>query len=121
MQSEYILLACTTISLATSAVIWWWLRSALRQVLVQLCDKPGSLEFWSRYTLLMLLIAPLVVTITFMPSPLQDTTEVARRIMLTTLLGHFVSFGLVGRSLFKAVNEKVAQAMSTISNHLSKE
>jgi hypothetical protein len=84
--------------------MWWWLRDALRQILNQLCPRPGSTEFWSRYLRLMLLIAPLAVTLIFSPHPQQDSTEVLRRIILVILLGHFVSFGLVGRSLFKAVN-----------------
>jgi hypothetical protein len=32
-------------------------------MLSQRCDRPGSTNFWSRYTLLMLLIAPLVVVV----------------------------------------------------------
>jgi hypothetical protein len=44
-----------------------------------------------------------------------------RRIILAILLGHFVAFGLVGRSLFKAVNEKVAQERLIVNANSSKE
>jgi hypothetical protein len=69
----------------------------------------------------MLLIAPLVVAIFFIPDTLQNTTLVVRRIILAILLGHFVAFGLVGRSLFKAVNEKVAQERLIVNANSSKE
>ena len=121
MHSEYILITSMAGSIATSALIWWWLQGALREMLNVLCDKPGSTEFWSRYTRLMLLIAPLVVAVIFTPDSQQDTTQAVRRIILAILLGHFIAFGLVGRSLFKAVNAKVTQERPIVNANPSKE
>jgi hypothetical protein len=115
MNSEYVLVISMAGSITTSAVIWWWLQGALREILNQLCASPGSMDFWSRYMFLMLLIAPLMVVIIFIPDAMQTTTEVVRRIILTILLGHFVSFGLVGRSLFKAINRNAEQEKSFVS------
>lgn len=109
MNNEFVLLIGMGGSIATGTLMWWWLRGALREMLNQLCDKPGSTNFWSRYTLLMLLIAPLAVVVFFSPDNLQDTAQVLRRIILSILFGHFATFALVGRSLFKAVREGVAQ------------
>lgn len=109
MNKELVLLISMGGSIATGALMWWWLRGALREMLNQLCDKPGSTNFWSRYTLLMLLIAPLAVVVFFNPDNLQDTAQVLRRIILAILFGHIVTFALVGRSLFKAVREGMAQ------------
>ncbi len=121
MNSEMVLMISIAGSITTSAVIWWWLRDALREMLGLLCDKPGSSNFWSRYTLLMLLIAPLSVTIILSPDYLHDTTQVVRRIILAILLSHFATFALVGRSLFKAVNKKAVQEKSAVSANIPKE
>ncbi len=107
MNSEYVLMISIAGSITMSALMGWWLHGALREMLNQLCDKPGSTDFWLRYTLLMLLIAPLAVTVIFSPDPLQNTTQVARRIMLAILLGHLTAFALVGRSLFKTVRQRM--------------
>lgn len=74
MNSEYVLMISIAGSITMSALMGWWLHGALREMLNQLCDKPGSTDFWLRYTLLMLLIAPLAVTVIFSPDPLQNTT-----------------------------------------------
>lgn len=109
MNKELVLLISMGGSIATGVLMWWWLRGALREMLDQLCKKPGSTNFWARYTLLMLLIAPLMVAVFFSPTNIQDTTQVLRRIILAILFGHFATFALVGRSLFKAVREGMAQ------------
>jgi hypothetical protein len=109
MNKELVLLISMGGSIATGALMWWWLRGALREMLNQLCEKPGSTNFWARYTLLMLMIAPLMVVVFFSPINLQDTAQVLRRMILAILFGHFVTFALVGRSLFKAVREGMAQ------------
>lgn len=107
MKSEYVLMISIIGSIATSALMWWWLHGSLREMLSQLCDKPGSSDFWTRYTLLMLLIAPLIMTIIFIPDHIQNITQIARRIILAILFGHFIAFALVGRSLFKAVRREM--------------
>lgn len=105
MSSEIILLAGVVGSVLTSAGLWWWLRAALRNMLSQLCDRQGTGEFWSRYTLLMLVIAPLAIVVFFVPLETYSTVLALRRILLAILLGHFLAFALVGRSLFKAVRQ----------------
>ena len=104
MNSVWVLLIGMTASVVTGTLMWWWVRDAMREMLNQLCDKPGSTTFWSRYTLLMLLIAPLAVVVFFAPEYVADATQVLRRVILAILLGHFFAFALVGRSLFKAVS-----------------
>lgn len=103
MNSEIVLLIGVTGSVITSGALWWWLRGALREMLAQLCDRPGTTDFWSRYTLLMLVIAPLAIVVFFVPPETDSAVLVLRRILLAILLGHFFAFALVGRSLFKAV------------------
>lgn len=104
MYSETVLLIGIAGSIFTSSVMWLWLKEPLREVITQLCDKPGSSDFWSRYTLLMLLIAPLAIVIFFSPDHVVSTVEALRRVFLAILLGHFAAFALVGRSLFNATH-----------------
>lgn len=121
MNKELVLLISMGGSIATGILMWWWLRRALREMLDQLCEKPGSTDFWARYTLLMLLIAPLMVAVFFSPIHLQDTTQVVRRIILAILFGHFAAFALVGRSLFKAVRQGMAREKNLANAGSSRE
>lgn len=107
MSSEAILFLSIFTSLFTSAVLWWWLKSSLRNLLGQLCHRGGDTEFWARYTLLMLLIAPLAVVVWFAPDHAQTLQHMLRHLLLTVLLSHFFAFTLVGRALFRAVNQSI--------------
>lgn len=102
MQSETALFIGIAGSILTSSIMWLWLRAPLRELIIQLCDHPGSSDFWSRYTLLMLLTAPLAIVIFFSPDHVVSAVDAIRRILLAILLGHFAAFALVGRSLFNA-------------------
>lgn len=104
MHSETVLFIGITGSILTSSIMWMWLKEPLREVIAQLCDQPGTPDFWSRYTLLMLLTAPLAIVIFFSPDHIVSTVDALRRILLAILSGHFAAFALVGRSLFNAAN-----------------
>ena len=107
MSNETALIVSIAGSVLTSGILWWWLNTALGEMLKQLCDRPGSTDFWSRYTLLMLVIAPLTIAVFFSPDITCYTTNALQRILFTILLGQFIAFALVGHSLFKAVNRKL--------------
>ena len=110
MSVETLLLLGIVGSLSMSASLWLWLRRPLWQLLEQLCDRPGSTDFWARYMLAMLVLAPLVVTLFFMPIRMTDSLTFLRRELLALLIGQFAAFALVGRSLFKAIREEVKRA-----------
>lgn len=104
MSSESIFVLSILSSLLTSLLLWWWLKGALHGLLRQLCHRGGDTDFWARYTLLMLVIAPLTIVVLYAPNYPQGVTEALRHLMLSVLLSHFLSFALVGRTLYKAVN-----------------
>jgi hypothetical protein len=107
MSNQSALLFSMAGSLLSSGILWWWLSAALRELLQQLCDRPGSTDFWSRYTMLMLVIAPLSIAVFFTPDmAYTPTIDALRRILLVILIGQFVAFTLVGRSLFNAVRRE---------------
>ncbi len=93
-------------SVTVSLSMWAWMKSALNALLDQLCDRGGSTEFWSRYTFLMLLIAPLSLAVIFSPSSTVGIADAIRQIVLAVLLGNLIGFALIGRSLLKAVRLK---------------
>lgn len=110
MNSETILIISVLFSLLTSLFFWWWLKDALRGLLAQLCHRGGDQEFWARYTLLMLVIAPLAIVVMFTPNFPQGITSAVRHLLLSVLISHFFAFALVGRTLYKAVNRAIEPA-----------
>lgn len=114
MSSELALACSIGASLAASAVIWGWLRAPLGLVYAQLCARPGNTEFWSRYTLLMLVMGPLLVAVLFSPPDPAGVVEGVRRISLAVLSGQLAAFALVGRGLFKAVRRATGLDPSTM-------
>lgn len=115
MNSEIFLITSIFSSLFASATLWWWLKDALRNLLSQLCHQGGDTEFWARYTLLMLIIAPLSIVVWFVPSWTLQATEAVRHLMLSILLSHFFAFALVGRTLFQAVQQMVKKQSSLVA------
>jgi hypothetical protein len=109
MSSEAILTTSVFSSLFTSVLLWWWLKDALLGLLGRLCQLGGDTEFWARYTLLMLVIAPLAVVVLFTPNFPQGVTEALRHLLLSILVSHFFAFALVGRTLFKAVQRAITE------------
>ena len=110
MNELHLLLTSMITSIVTSLLMWGWLRQPLQQMLDQLCGRPGSTRFWSRYMLLMLLIAPLSLTVIFSPHAYLQYAAALRQLFLAVLLGNFAAFALVGRSLFKTVRQADAAA-----------
>lgn len=108
MTGEQLLLISVIGSVVFSIGVWWWLRAPLRTMLNQLCDRPGSTDFWSRYTLLMLVIAPLALAVLLSPDAPRTVVAGLRHVLLAVLAGQFLAFGLVGRSLFKALRQAMA-------------
>lgn len=109
MSSEAILIFSIFTSLLTSTVLWWWLKGSMRNLLGQLCHRGGDTEFWARYTLLMLFIAPLAIVVWFAPDFAQSLQHMLRHLLLTVLLSNFFAFALVGRALFNAVAQSVRE------------
>ena len=110
MSSEQLLWFSILGSLGASVGVWWWLQAPLRTLLDQLCDRPGSTDFWSRYTLLMLIVAPLALAVFFSPDGPRTVAAGLRYVLLAILAGQFLAFALVGRSLFKAVRQAMTPA-----------
>lgn len=105
MTGEQLLLLSIIGSIGASIGVWWWLRAPLRMMLDQLCERPGSTDFWSRYTLLMLVIAPLALAVFFSPDGPRTVVAGLRYVLLAILAGQFLAFALVGRGLFRAVRQ----------------
>lgn len=107
MRSETLLIVSVLTSVLTSAVLWWWLKNALRGLLSQLCEHGGDTDFWARYTMLMLVIAPLGVVVWFVPDNPAGATQSIRHLLLSLLFSHGFAFALVGRTLFNAVQAAI--------------
>jgi hypothetical protein len=106
MSPETLLISGMAASALTSGLMWAWPRQPLRSMLGRLCDADGSQDFWVRYALLMLVIAPLAVVAVLSPHEVGASVEALRRLLLAVLLGHLVGLALVGRSLMNAIRRE---------------
>jgi hypothetical protein len=115
MHSETVLIAGICGSVAASLVIWLALQGSLRALMDQMCERSGGNDFWTRYTLLMLMLAPLALVLMFLPEHYTDVTQVVRRLLLVIVLSQFAAYALIGRSLIKTVRTRMAPETTSAS------
>lgn len=80
------------VSLALSVILSVVILPPIRSVLRRLCPTGDAVSFWTRFTILMLVLGPLIVTLIFgVPysefSSKLSTTDLVIRVLLWS--GHF--------------------------------
>jgi hypothetical protein len=89
------------ISLVLSTILSMVILPPTRSVLQTSCPTADGVSFWTRFTILMLFLGPLIVTLIFgvpyseMASRL-DTTDLIVRIATSALVGSFLTLGGIG-------------------------
>jgi hypothetical protein len=96
MSSLQSLAVATIISLVLSTVLSAVIFRPLRALLFKICSGEEAVEFWARFTLTMLFLSPLIVSVVFgLPSSTQPvqpgTGALLQQIVATALLGSFLS------------------------------
>jgi hypothetical protein len=97
------------LSLAVSILALTVLRRALQTLLTDLCQGVERAEFWTRFTLLMLIIGPLLGTFLFSPTQgYQQGFEVTefREILRHVLLGIFATLCGMGLVIWKSIRRR---------------
>lgn len=92
------------LSLSISAVVLYLLQPVLQALLNELCHGQIHARFWSTFTRLMLLIAPLLVVLLYSHSLSAeeiDTARVIRDSLLHILMGEFIGLLTVGVILLR--------------------
>jgi hypothetical protein len=89
------------VSLALSTVLALIILPPTRAVLRRLCPADDAVAFWTRFTVLMLFLGPLIVTLIF-GVPYSDfsvklsATDLVVRVISAALVGAFLTLGGIG-------------------------
>jgi hypothetical protein len=89
------------VSVCVSTILVAGLMTPLRAVLRRVCPGPEGENFWTRFTVLMLYLSPLLIALVFgVPygSVLEtlDSGELAQRVLSSTLFGAFAALAGIG-------------------------
>ena len=87
-----IALVGTVISVGLSAILSWVILPPVRSVLRRSCPTDDGVSFWTRFTILMLFLGPLIVTLVFG----VPTSRVAERLTLDDQILRVATASLVG-------------------------
>jgi hypothetical protein len=89
------------VSLALSTILSLVILPPARSVLRRLCPAEDAVAFWTRFTVLMLFLGPLIVTLIF-GVPYSDfsskltATDLVIRVVSAALVGSFLTLGGIG-------------------------
>jgi hypothetical protein len=97
-------LIALAVSTGISAVLAIVILQPTRKVLERLCPTQESVSFWMRFTILMLILGPLIVTLVFaVPSSAVASDLVAADLLVklftAALVGAFLTLGAIGLRL----------------------
>jgi len=89
------------ISLVLSAILTIVILPPTRSVLRRLCPTGDAISFWTRFTVLMLFLGPLLVTLVFgLPYSEQalkaSAADLVIRVTTSALVGAFLTLGCIG-------------------------
>jgi len=89
------------VSLVLSTILAVIILPPTRSVLRRLCPADDAVAFWTRFTVLMLFLGPLIVTLIF-GVPYSDfsarlsATDLVVRVISAALVGSFLTLGGIG-------------------------
>lgn len=102
MELRSVVLFALLVSLVLSSVLSFVILPPTRAVLRRLCPAEESVAFWTRFTVLMLFLGPMSVTLIFgVPysgdlSGRLTPTDVMVRVITAALIGSFLTLGGIG-------------------------
>ena len=96
MDSLTALATASIISIALGAALFLAIRGPLSTMLQQNCPGDDTVNFWNRFTSVMLVLSPLFVAVAFgLPQaeliPKADTATILVRIITSSLVGGFLA------------------------------
>ncbi len=99
-----VLLLALGVSFTLSAVLVFLILPPMRQVLSRACDTGEGVSFWTRFSVVMLFLGPMIVTLIFgVPNNalLQKLTDgdVIVGVVTSSLSGAFLTLGGIGLRL----------------------
>ncbi len=106
MDTLLLFLLEVTLCLGISFVMIWLLRPLLTAILTETCGTETRAGFWVMFTQLMLVIAPLLIVVYFVPTETISQPNIAnelRQALFRTLLGDFVALSAIGQVIWSSV------------------
>ncbi len=110
-----------SLSLTVSIFALVVLKEALQNILTDLCEESHRAEFWTRFTLLMLIIGPLLGT--FLLSPYNSNfgnleANHLREILRHVLTGVFATLSGIGFIIWSSIRNRVISSRPTFENRM---
>jgi hypothetical protein len=107
MTLSYAILTASAVSVTLSIVVIAIMLVPIRTVTERQCAGPDAAAFWARFTVLMLLLVPLVIVFLFALSPtavgIEDTAaRLMWRVLTATFVGHVAVLGGVALNFRQA-------------------
>jgi hypothetical protein len=87
------------VSVCVSTILVAGLLTPLRAVLRRVCPGPEGENFWTRFTVLMLYLSPLLVALVFgvpYSTDSLDSGQLAQRVLSSALFGAFAALAGIG-------------------------
>jgi len=108
------------LSTTISATVVMFIKSGLRDMLIETCGTEKRADFWVMYTQIMLFISPLLVVIYLAPitSIAAYPAELLKNILFWSLLVVFIALAKIGRVIWKSINTDVNEYPVTHENKL---
>ncbi len=109
------------LSLTVSIFALWILKGALQNILTDLCREAHRAEFWTRFTLLMLIIGPLLGTFLLSPDSSYSGNPGAdhlREILRHVLMGVFATLSGIGFVIWSSIRNQIISNRPTFEDRM---
>jgi hypothetical protein len=116
MDFRSVVLMGVAVSLVLSSILAWVILPPIRGVLRRVCSSDDLVAFWMRFTVLMLFLGPLLVTLIF-GVPYSELSlrltpfDLAVRAVSAALVGGFLTVGAIGLRIGTIRSSEVAKQM----------
>lgn len=103
MSASFALIAAVAVSLALSTALVFILTRPLRLILAHLCTGADATQFWVAFTGVMLFLAPLLMTLLWLPTQaLIATADVLQGSLRSSVFGALAALLIVGWQISRA-------------------
>ncbi len=109
------ILLCFTISMC----LVYLLRPLLQDVLAETCGTEKRAAFWVMFSQLLLVIAPLLLVIYFVPVDVTETINIAAALkdtLFRSLLGVFIALTIMGQVIWKSIRQDMRGADGSVNS-----
>ena len=105
-----------------SGVVLLYIRPALNRMIGALCSNGEDVDFWQRYTVVMMVITPIILMLMFNDGDsfmhYEDADELRSNLLLI-LLGQFLGLAVVGQTLWRATRFVIGMDQSQSTHELN--